>query len=344
MRDIIVIAEYLDNKTAPITDELISCAVQISAIVNKRSEGAESKVSERIKVLHIKGVNPLESEHYKSTLADLLNKMNPSFVLMGHTAQGVDVAPGLSVRVGYECITGVNGIIAPDKHCAERYVESCAENYLDNCADNYEKNIKSRSDILFSRSLFKGKLNAIVQLKNPDAATILTIQPGSFPLKEGLKKEHQIKEITLEAQSKSSHHIEYESVIESHTTKSKLDQAKIIVSAGRGIKEKENLEYIEKMALCFTGSAVAGSRPLIDMGWLPYSQQVGITGAAVAPELYIAVGISGSSQHIAGMKDSKLIVSINKDPNAAIFNFSDISIVEDSINFAETFTKIAKGE
>lgn len=315
MREIVVIAEYLDNKTAPITDELISCALQISAIVNKEFKGFESKVSERIKVLHVKGINPLESENYKPCLADLLNKMNPSFVLMGHTAQGVDVAPGLSVRLGYDCITGVNGIILPD--------------------ENYEENI------LFSRSVFKGKLNAIVQLKNPDTAIILTIQPGSFPLKEGFKKECEIKEISLESAGRTSNQIEYKGIIETHTTKSKLDQAKIIVSAGRGIKDKENLEHIEKMALCFTGSAIAGSRPLIDMGWLPYSQQVGITGAAVAPELYIAVGISGSSQHIAGMKDSKLIVSINKDPNAAIFNFSDICIVEESINFVEAFTKIA---
>ncbi len=337
MREIVVIAEYLDNKTAPITDELISCAVQISAIVNRECKGVESKVSERIKVLHVKGINPLESENYKSCLADLLNKINPSFVLMGHTAQGVDVAPGLSVRLGYECITGVNGIILPDENYEEKYVESCTKNG----AENYEKNIESRSDILFSRSVFKGKLNAIVQLKNSDAAIILTIQPGSFPLKEEFKKECEIKEISLEPAVSTSNQIEYKGIIETHAAKSKLDQAKIIVSAGRGIKDKENLEYIEKMALCFTGSAVAGSRPLIDMGWLPYSQQVGITGAAVAPELYIAVGISGSSQHIAGMKDSKLIVSINKDPNAAIFNFSDICIVEESINFVEAFTKIA---
>jgi electron transfer flavoprotein alpha subunit len=107
----------------------------------------------------------------------------------------------------------------------------------------------------------------------------------------------------------------------------------VLVAAGRGIKKQENLELIRKLAGLFNHSAVAGSRAVIDSGWLPYSAQVGLTGKTVTPKAYIACGISGSPQHIAGMKNSQLIIAINKDANAAIFNYAHYCIVEDLQEF-----------
>jgi electron transfer flavoprotein alpha subunit len=112
-----------------------------------------------------------------------------------------------------------------------------------------------------------------------------------------------------------------------------ITEAEVIVSAGRGIRKKENLELIERLAGLFSRSAVGGSRSVCDLGWLEYSRQVGITGKTVAPKLYIACGISGASQHIAGMKDSQLIIAINSDPGAAIFSIADYGIVEDLTTF-----------
>jgi electron transfer flavoprotein alpha subunit len=120
-----------------------------------------------------------------------------------------------------------------------------------------------------------------------------------------------------------------------------LKGAKVIVAAGRGMKEKENLEFVFKFAKYFSSSAVGASRPLVDMGWIGYEHQVGVTGAVVAPELYIACGISGSSQHIAGMKDAGLVVSINKNPAAPLFFHSDLCIIEDALEFIPAFLKKA---
>ena len=118
-----------------------------------------------------------------------------------------------------------------------------------------------------------------------------------------------------------------------------LARARVIVSAGRGINERENLDAITALAHQFASSAVGSSRPLVDMGWIGYGHQVGITGATVAPRLYIACGISGSSQHLAGMKDSGFVVSININPDAAIHLHSDVCIHEDVLSFIQAFLK-----
>ena len=103
--------------------------------------------------------------------------------------------------------------------------------------------------------------------------------------------------------------------------------------------KKENLETIFQFAQCFSSSAVGASRPLVDMGWIRYEHQVGITGTTVMPKLYIACGISGSSQHLAGMKEAQFVVSINNNPDAPIFRHSDLCIVEDIHEFIQIFLK-----
>ena len=111
------------------------------------------------------------------------------------------------------------------------------------------------------------------------------------------------------------------------------------MAVGRGIGKPENLTLAEELAALFNRSAVAGSRPVCDSGWLAYLKQVGITGQTVAPKLYIAAGISGASQHVSAMAGSGFVVSINNDPQAAIFNVSDISIVEDLVIFIPLLVK-----
>ncbi len=108
-----------------------------------------------------------------------------------------------------------------------------------------------------------------------------------------------------------------------------LARADVIVAAGRGIGKKENLVLIQKLAAKFSGSAVGASRPICDAGWLPYNRQVGQTGATVTPKLYIACGISGSTQHVAGMRGSEFVVAVNTDPDAAIFKHADVGVIED---------------
>ena len=116
-----------------------------------------------------------------------------------------------------------------------------------------------------------------------------------------------------------------------------ITEAGVIVSAGQGLGDKENLDLIYQLAALFAKSAVAGSRIVCDLGWLEYRCQVGVTGATVSPQLYIACGISGALQHVMGMRNSEYIVAINKDPAAAIFQVADICIVEDLTTFIPAF-------
>ena len=112
-----------------------------------------------------------------------------------------------------------------------------------------------------------------------------------------------------------------------------ITEANVVVAAGQGIGDQDNLELVNQLAAIFAKSAIAGSRIVCDLGWLEYGCQVGVTGATVSPQLYLACGISGAIQHISGMRGSDFIVAINKDPAAAIFQVADICVVEDLKSF-----------
>jgi electron transfer flavoprotein alpha subunit len=115
--------------------------------------------------------------------------------------------------------------------------------------------------------------------------------------------------------------------------RARLDRADAVVAGGRGIGKAENLKYLEELAealrRCFDAVEVGASRPLVDAGWLPPFRQIGLTGVKVKPRLYIAVGISGSLQHLSGLFGAKRIVAINNDPGASIFNYADIGVIGD---------------
>ena len=128
----------------------------------------------------------------------------------------------------------------------------------------------------------------------------------------------------------------------SDTDSAGISQAEVIVAAGQGFGDSDNLELAHRLASLFPKSAVAGSRIVCDLGWLAYGCQVGVTGATVSPRLYIACGISGAIQHVSGMRGSEFIVAINKDPAAAIFQVADVCIVADVTTFIPTLIETCR--
>jgi electron transfer flavoprotein alpha subunit len=183
--------------------------------------------------------------------------------------------------------------------------------------------IEIKNNNTFVRPIYAG--NALQTIQMHASKFILTVRSANFEACEETQNPAVIEKLDVKFNTQKSKFIKQES---SETSRPDLSSAKIVVSGGRGLQQKENFALIEKLADTLH-AAVGASRAAVDAGWVPNDYQVGQTGKIVAPNLYIAIGISGAIQHIAGMKDSKVIVAINKDPDAPIFNIADYGLVAD---------------
>ncbi len=309
---IVVVAEHFEGKIRPITYELVHFAEALQQVspapikilvlgekVETLAKSLAGTTGKDVLGIHAPQLAQYNGQVYKSILHETLRDHPPAYVCIGHSSRGSDFAPGLAMRLKAACITGVSAL-------------SVQENM-----------------ICFSRDVYGGKINA--DMTSFTKTTVLTIQPGSYgptPDKDQPKGNVYLKSMAVAPQASATL-----STTPFQTSGLDLSAARVIVSAGRGIGEEENLQLIRNLASAIPQSVVCGSRPVIDLGWLTYDRQVGVTGATVTPDLYLACGISGAAQHTGGMKGSGFIVAINADPMAAIFNLSDICIVEDLATF-----------
>jgi electron transfer flavoprotein alpha subunit len=331
-RSLIVIAEHSEDRVKPITYELVSCALKLQQIqplaIKVIILGAQvSKLAREIarnsgqEVIAIQAPDLIEynGEIYRELLAKELVEFHPRYVCVAHTSQGLDFAPALAVPLNADCITGIEAIFKKD------------------------------GLLYFARPIYGGKIVAHVR---PNSETsILTIQPGIFkPIKieasasgfieasaSGFIEASASGFVDIKSRSCRPRRSRSMGLRKAEADTSGISEAHIIVAAGQGIGKKDNLDMIYQLAALFRKSAVAGSRIVCDRGWLQYKCQVGVTGATVAPDLYIACGISGAMQHLTGMRASGFIVAINTDPAAAVFQVADIGIVEDLTTFIPTF-------
>lgn len=278
------------------------------------------------------------------TAARQLSK-NITIIVAGHRCESIAKAAA--------CLVGVTQVLHID---AEHYAHGLAENmallmqeicqrregygYILAPATTYGKNILPRLAALldvsqiseitqiissdsFVRPIYAG--NAFLNLQSFDPIKLITVRSTAFEQSPEQTTAAAIVKIEASADLKLSTFIKQEATVSSRP---ELTSADIVIAGGRGMQSKENFKQLEEIADQL-GAGIGASRAAVDAGFVPNDYQVGQTGKVVAPKLYIAVGISGAIQHLAGMKDSKVIVAINKDPEAAIFQVSDYYLVGD---------------
>ena len=260
------------------------------------------------KVVHLKNAEfaNYSSSGYRDAIVNYATETDADYVVIANTTLGKDLAPRIAIRLNAGCIM------------------DCIK--LDT----------SSGELIATRPVYAGK--ALVDVKFKSSKKLVTIRPNVFKAdasEDGGEIDLTVKEVTSPDLKTR--------VIEIKKSEGKLDvaEADIIVSGGRGLKGPEHFKLIEELADVL-GAAVGASRAVVDAGWRPHSEQVGQTGKTVSPSLYIACGISGAIQHLAGMSSSKYIVAVNKDKEAPIFNIADYGIAGDVFEVLPVLTQEIK--
>jgi electron transfer flavoprotein alpha subunit len=186
------------------------------------------------------------------------------------------------------------------------------------------------------RQVYGGKVNVKASLRDAESY-IATLRPGTVEVQENKPLGGEIIEVSSPLSSDITRK-KFIDFFEPPAGEVDITAADIIIAIGRGIKDAENMPIVQKLAESL-GGVLACSRPIVDKGWLPSSQQVGTSGKTVKPKLYIAIGVSGQFQHVSGMKNSDLIIAINKDPKAPIFREADYGVVEDLLKVTPALTE-----
>ena len=297
---VFAIAEHRMGELNPISVELLNLANAIkkesseAVILGKDVKGFAdelAKYADKVWVIQDESLEFFNPETYVDVLMQLFANNKPDVVLVPNTSFGIELAPLLAVKLNAPVATDVVGVDVSDGLKVSKYI-------------------------------FQGKLMVDMKLKESESY-VLAVRQGVF--KEGSEVGGSVEEVSLKPSEPKRKFIQY---IEPEVGEVDITQADILVTVGRGIDDASNIELAEELAELL-GGVVAGSRPVIDNGWLPKDRQIGISGKTVKPKLYLGLAVSGAFQHVMGMKDSELIIAINKDPEAPIFGVAHYGIVGD---------------
>lgn len=307
-----VIAEQENGQLMNVTFELLGaakelcakleekcCAVLVTAVAGELPQQLIAAGADVVYVIEDAKYADYDTELYTDAICQLSKKYDPASIMFGATDDGRDLAPRVAARLH----TGL-------------------------CADCTALDVTDDKLVAWTRPALGGNICAtiICDVNRPQMGTI---RPKVFkPAELDNTRTGEVIVFTPEAGAVSRVELVKKEALGSENAV-KIDEADMIAAGGRGFGSKENFDVLEQLAALFENSAVAGTRAAIDEGWLTHSQQVGQSGKSVTPHIYFACGISGAIQHLSGMKDSDIIIAINKDAEAPIFTVAHYGIVGD---------------
>ena len=328
-KGVFVFAQQVDNVLDGVAFELLGkgkdlakdlntevTAVLIGSGVKGLADQLAEYGADRVIVVDDPELKEYRTEPYAHALASVINEYKPEIMLVGATAIGRDLGPTVSARVK----TGLTA----------------------DCTSPGKESEQKHNQLLMTRPAFGG--NTIATIACPDnRPQMATVRPGVM---QKIAPIAGAKANVVEFNpgfTPDNRYVEILNVVKAVKSTANIMEAKILVSGGRGVGSKENFKLLEYLAEVL-GGTVSCSRAVVENGWLPVDLQVGQTGKTVRPQIYFAIGISGAIQHVAGMEDSDLIIAINKDEDAPIFDVADYGLVGDLNKIVPALTAALKTE
>lgn len=338
-KGVYIYAQQVDNKLSDIAFELVGKAKELAADLNTEVTavllGSNVKAlatelgeygADKVIVVDNPALETYRTEPYAQALVSVINEYKPEIMLVGATAIGRDLGPTVSARVK----TGLTA------DCTKLEIGDFPINAMPGQEQKHNQ-------LLMTRPAFGG--NTIATIACPDnRPQMATVRPGVM---QKLPKEAGRAAEVIEfnpALEENNRYVEIMDIVKAVGNVENIMDAKVLVSGGRGVGSAENFEMLRDLASCFKGGMVSCSRAAVENGWLAQDYQVGQTGKTVRPQIYFAIGISGAIQHVAGMEESDLIIAINKDEDAPIFDVADYGLVGDLNKIVPALTTALKAE
>lgn len=316
---VLIVAEHRDGKLRKISLELLGLGKKLSGdlggglsavLIGKGVEGLASELgkygAEKVFVCESDALDSYSPDGYAAAVAAAAKQADPSLILCGASAQGKDLAPRAAAKIG----TGLSS--------------DCVDVAVDG------------GKVVAKRPVYSGKCFAKTEAVSSPA--MCSVRPNVFPVADEAGAAGEVVKVDAGVSGVKA---KVKELVSTSTGRPELTEADRIVSGGRGMKAKENFKILEDLADVL-GAAVGASRAAVDSGYADVSNQVGQTGKVVNPTLYLAFGISGAIQHLAGMRTSKVIVAVNKDADAPIFQKADYGIVDDLFKVVPVMTEEMK--
>ena len=311
MTKALVLAESRDGSLRNVSFEAIAAArrvadeviaVLIGHDVAKDADALASRGADQVLVVEDERLLHYTPDGYGQVFLELMNRTSPDVLVFGHTSLGKDLSPKIAAKLQAGLISDVTAIEGEG------------------------------ADASFIRPIYSGK--AFEKVKVAEGKTLFTVRPNNIDPLEAGSSQGTVESVTVELKDLRTIVAD---IVRKATGGVDLSEAKVIVAGGRGVKSPDGFAPLQELADVL-GGAVGASRGACDADYCDYALQIGQTGKVVTPDLYIACGISGAIQHLAGMSNAKVIVAINKDPEANIFSVADYGIVGDLFDVVPLLT------